>query len=268
MNKIIDFISHGKNTKVLEFLDFGVAIDSRQIFERVTFPVYRNRITAIMGPSGSGKTTLLRSINRLLDEFYNIDYSGKILLDGEDIISSKVDKNILRMRIGMVFQRPNPFPTTIFENVVYGLRLYGIKNRRLLEEICVETLKKVGLYKEVKNRLHTSAYNLSGGQQQRLCIARSLAVNPEVLLLDEPTSSLDPASSSLIEELLQDIKNYCTVVIVTHNLQQAARVSDFVAFLYPDENLVSTLIEFGPTKEVFFRPKEALTENYISGKSG
>lgn len=268
MSKVIDFRSHGKNEAVLEFLDFGVSINSRKIFEKVSFPVYKNRITAIMGPSGSGKTTLLRSVNRLLDEFYEIEYSGKILIDGEDVISSKVDKNVLRTRVGMVFQRPNPFPTTIFENVVFGLRLCGIRDRRLLEDICVETLKKVGLYREVKNRLHAPAYDLSGGQQQRLCIARSLAVNPEILLLDEPTSSLDPTSSSLIEDLLHEIKRYCTIVIVTHNLQQAARVSDYVAFLYPDENLVSTLIEFGPTSEVFFKPKKALTESYISGKSG
>lgn len=265
---VVEFRRPDSVNKVIEFIDFGVSIAGKQIFEGVSFPVHKNCITAIMGPSGSGKTTLIRSINRLLDEFCDVKYSGSLIFEGKDIINNSVDKTILRTRIGMVFQRPNPFPGSIFDNVVYGLKLHGVRNKKILEEVCIETLKKVGLYKEVKNRLHKPAYDLSGGQQQRLCIARSLAVNPHVLLLDEPTSSLDPASSSVIEELLTHLKKECTIVIVTHNLQQAGRISDYVAFLYPDDDLVSHLIEFGLTKEVFFNPKEALTERYIAGKSG
>ncbi|MCX7831712.1 MAG: phosphate ABC transporter ATP-binding protein [Actinobacteria bacterium] len=265
---VVEFKKPDSENKVVEFVGFGVSISGKQIFEGVSFPVYKNCITAIMGPSGSGKTTLLRSINRLLDEFCDVKYSGKLLFEGRDVINDGVDKTILRARIGMVFQRPNPFPGSIFDNVVYGLRLHGVRDKKLLEEVCIESLKKVGLYREVKNRLHRPAYDLSGGQQQRLCIARSLAVNPHVVLLDEPTSSLDPTSSAVIEELLTHLKKECTIIIVTHNLQQAGRISDYVAFLYPNEDLVSHLIEFGQTREVFFNPKESLTESYIAGKSG
>ncbi len=238
------------------------------VLENVSFPVKKNAITAIIGPSGSGKTTLLRTINRLHDENPLARIEGEIFLDGTNILDKKVDATVLRTRIGMVFQKPNPFPGSIFDNVTFGPRLFGIKDRQLLEHICEDSLKKAGLWKETKDRLNVSAYALSGGQQQRLCIARAIAMQPEIILFDEPTSALDPASTFRIEELMLELKEEFTIVIVTHNMQQAARISDYIAFLYPDENLISHLIEYGTTSKIFVSPEKELTEKYISGLIG
>jgi phosphate transport system ATP-binding protein len=222
-----------------------------------------NRITAIIGPSGCGKSTLLRCFNRMNDLFPPVRYGGSILFHGQDVLGSSTDLVALRRRVGMVFQRANPFPMSIFQNVAYGPRLQGIGNRRKLEEIVESALRRSALWDEVKDRLNRSALSLSGGQQQRLCIARALAVEPEVLLLDEPASALDPTATAKIEELVLEIKSSVTVAIVTHNMQQAARVSDETAFM-----LNGKLIEEGPTRTLFTSPRERLTEDYITGRFG
>jgi phosphate transport system ATP-binding protein len=222
-----------------------------------------NRITAIIGPSGCGKSTLLRCFNRMNDLFPPIRYDGSILFHGQDVLGSSTDLVALRRRVGMVFQRANPFPMSIFQNVAYGPRLQGIGSRRKLEEIVESALRRSALWEEVKDRLNRSALSLSGGQQQRLCIARALAVEPEVLLLDEPASALDPTATAKIEELVLEIKSSVTVAIVTHNMQQAARVSDETAFM-----LNGKLIEDGPTRTLFTSPRERLTEDYITGRFG
>jgi phosphate transport system ATP-binding protein len=253
---------------VIQFQNFGVSIRSKKILEGVSFPVYENKVTAVIGPSGCGKTTLLRSINRLNDEIPGIEYQGKLLFHNKNILNPDFDVTMLRTKIGMVFQKPNPFPGSIYHNVTYGPRLFGIKDRSILDEICELSLKKAGLWSEVKNKLNQDARGLSGGQQQRLCIARAIAMQPEVILLDEPTSALDPASTFRIEELIVELKEFYSVVLVTHNMHQAARISDYVAFLFAGEDLISHLIEFNKTSEIFVRPKEKLTENYLAGKIG
>lgn len=229
----------------------------------VSLTVPRHRVTAFIGPSGCGKSTLLRCFNRMNDLVDNCRIQGRILLDGEDIYHRKVDVAELRRRVGMVFQRPNPFPKSIYENVAYGLRLQGVKKRRVLDETVEWALRSAALWDEVKDRLHEGAFGLSGGQQQRLVIARAIAVQPEVLLLDEPASALDPISTLRIEELISELKNQYTIVIVTHNMQQAARVSDYTAFLY-----LGKLIEFADTETLFTNPAKKQTEDYITGRYG
>lgn len=224
----------------------------------------RNRVTALIGPSGCGKTTLLRCINRMHEMTPNASVKGKVFLDGFDVYDKSSDPVVIKRRMGMVFQKPNPFPTmSIFDNVASGLKLNGIKNKSLIKDIVQESLEGAGLWDEVKNDLDKPGISLSGGQQQRLCIARALAMQPEILLMDEPTSALDPLASSKIEELISDLKKNLTVIIVTHNMQQAARVSDYTAFMYLGE-----LVEFGQTAQIFRNPVKELTERYISGKFG
>ena len=236
----------------------------KQILKDIYISIPEKKITAVMGPSGCGKTTFLKSLNRLIEIHEGFRVYGKVLLDGKNIYDPDVDPMDIRARIGMVFQKPNPFPhLSIYDNVVVGLKLRGITDKKYLDRIVRETLEKVGLWDEVKDRLRSSAAKLSGGQQQRLCIARALALNPEVLLLDEPTSALDPLATAKIENLLVDLKKEYTIIIVTHNIQQAARISDYAAFLY-----MGQLIEFGETKEIFTNPKNELTEKYVEGKIG
>jgi phosphate transport system ATP-binding protein len=232
---------------------------SKQTLFDINLGIGANKVTALIGPSGCGKSTLLRTFNRMHETVRNARLEGEILLDGQNILAQDVTS--LRRRVGMVFQRPNPFPKSIFENVAYGLRINGSKLP--IAEAVEKSLHHAALWDEVKDHLHKSAYELSGGQQQRLCIARALAVEPEVLLLDEPCSALDPISTAKIEELLVQLKDLCTIVTVTHNMQQAARISDFTAFL-----LIGQLIEFSPTPQLFTKPSDPRTEAYITGRFG
>lgn len=231
--------------------------------KNISFPVYQNRVTALIGPSGCGKTTLLRCFNRMHDLYPKNRYEGEILFDGNDILANNIDLIGLRSRIGMVFQKPTPFPMSIFDNVAYGLRLKGITRRSDLSENVESALRHSALWDEVKDKLNASAYELSGGQQQRLVIARALAVKPEVLLFDEPTSALDPISTAKIEGLAIALKENITIIIVTHNMQQAARMSDWTGFL-----MLGELIEFGRTDKIFTAPSEKLTEDYVTGRFG
>jgi len=233
------------------------------VLQDVKLAIPEGRITAIIGPSGCGKTTLLKSLNRMVELIEGARVKGRVLLDGRDIYDSDMDPAELRRRVGMVFQKPNPLPMSIYDNVAYGLRVRGIDDRAILDEAVEEALERAGLWSEVRERLRDSAFNLSIGQQQRLCIARALAVGPDVLLLDEPCSSLDPISTSRIESLLTRLKNDFTLVIVTHNLQQARRIADYTAFLY-----MGRLVEMAPTEEIFENPREELTRNYIEGRFG
>ncbi len=254
---------------IIRVKGLSVGYKARYAIRDINIDFRRNHITAIIGPSGCGKSTLLRSLNRMNDLIPEAVVEGKVLYHGIDVYSKEVDPVALRSRIGMVFQRPNPFPMSIFDNVAFGLRVNGVKlSKDELYRKVREALEKAALWDEVKDRLDAHAYSLSGGQQQRLCIARALAVEPEVLLLDEPTVSLDPISTAKIEELLTSIKKDYTIIIVTHNMLQAARISDYTAVMMPDENLVGRLIEFGPTKEVFTRPRDRRTESYIAGRIG
>jgi len=236
---------------------------NKQVLKNINLKIYQNKVTAIIGPSGCGKSTFIRLLNRMNDLVPDTRREGKIYFDGKDMYEDNVDVVGIRRKVGMVFQKPNPFPKTIFENVSYGLEVKGIKDKKFVEEKVIEALNRAALWKEVKDRLHDSALRLSGGQQQRLCIARCLAVEPEVILFDEPCASLDPISTRSIEELILELKKYYTIVIVTHNMQQAARVSDFTAFLY-----LGALIEFGATEKLFTVPKEKMTEEYLTGKFG
>jgi len=235
----------------------------KQALNNISFDIPRACVTAFIGPSGCGKSTLLRCFNRMNDLVDNVRIEGDILLDDQDINSRAVNVVELRRRIGMVFQKPNPFPKSIFENVAYGLRIQGVKNRAVIEEAVEKALRQAALWDEVKDRLHDSALGLSGGQQQRLVIARAVAIEPEVLLLDEPASALDPISTLKIEELIFELKDRYTIVIVTHNMQQAARVSDYTAFMYMGE-----LVEFDVTQKLFTNPKKKQTEDYITGRYG
>ena len=234
---------------------------SRQGLYDINVEIAEKKITALIGPSGCGKTTFLRTLNRMYETIPRARAEGKVLLDGEDVLTMEVAQ--LRRRVGMAFQRSNPFPKTIFENVAYGLRVHGWDDKVALEELVQASLKRAALWEEVKDVLHKSAYGISGGQQQRLCIARALAVNPEVLLLDEPCSALDPIATGKIEELLFHLKEQCTIVIVTHNMQQAARVADYTGFF-----LMGKLVEFNNTKFIFQTPASKLTEDYITGRFG
>ncbi len=220
-------------------------------------------VTAFIGPSGCGKSTFLKTLNRMNDLVDNVKIDGKVFLDGENIYNPKVDTTLLRKKVGMVFQQPNPFPMSIYDNIAYGPRIHGIKNKVKLDEIVERALRDAAIFDEVKDRLKKSALGLSGGQQQRLCIARALAVEPEILLMDEPTSALDPISTLKIENLIEELKKKYTVVVVTHNMQQAARVSDYTAFF-----LVGEVVEFDRTDNIFTRPKDKRTEEYITGRFG
>ena len=234
-----------------------------QALRNINMVVKQNEITALIGPSGCGKSTFLRALNRMNDLIPIARLEGDVLYDGEDIYQKDYDVTALRKKVGMVFQKANPFPKTVYENVVYGPNVHGVKGKAELEEIVERTLKEVALWDEVKDRLHKSAMGLSGGQQQRLCIARCLAVNPEVILMDEPTSALDPIATTKIEDLMQDLAKKYTIVIVTHNMQQAGRISDQTAFF-----LMGEMIEMNSTQKIFSRPDNKRTEDYISGRFG
>jgi len=249
--------------------DLSVYYRKRLAISDINIEFLKNKITAIIGPSGCGKSTLLRCINRMNDLIPDAVVRGRVYLDGVNIYDKSVDPVAVRAVIGMVFQRPNPFPMSIYDNVAFGVRINRLaKSREELDRAVEDALRKAALWDEVKDRLDAHAYELSGGQQQRLCIARALAINPRVLLLDEPTVSLDPVSTAKIEELLYRLKSELTIIIVTHNMLQAARVSDYTAVMMPNEKLVGTLIEYGPTKEVFTNPRDKRTEAYISGRVG
>jgi phosphate transport system ATP-binding protein len=237
---------------------------SKQALKNINLEIEENAATAFMGPSGCGKTTLIRCLNRMHEMTPGAKAKGQVILDGIDIYDKSIDPVIIKRRIGMVFQKPNPFPTmSIFDNVAAGLKLNGVKDKKLIKEIVEESLEGAGLWEEVKNELDKPGMGLSGGQQQRLCIARALAMQPEVLLMDEPTSALDPIASSKIEELVHQLKKHLTIIIVTHNMQQAARVADHAAFMYLGE-----MIEYGKTLQIFQYPKQELTEKFVSGKFG
>lgn len=243
--------------------DLNLHYGGHHALKSVNMEIKDHAITAFIGPSGCGKSTFLKCINRMNDLVDNVKIEGIVLLDGEDIYDSSVDTTLLRKKVGMVFQQPNPFPMSIYDNVAYGPRVHGIKSKQKLDEIVENALKGAAIYDEVKDKLKKSALALSGGQQQRLCIARAIAVEPEVLLMDEPTSALDPISTLQIEELMESLKKKYTVAIVTHNMQQAARVSDYTAFF-----LVGEVVEFGSTTDIFARPQDKRTEDYITGRFG
>ncbi len=245
--------------------DLNFFYGSFQGLKQLSLPIYQNRVTALIGPSGCGKSTLLRCFNRIHDLYPGNRYEGSITLhpDRIDILDRAIDPMDVRMRIGMVFQKPSPFPTTVFENVAYGLRLRGVRTRAVLSEKVESALSAAALWGEVKDRLNQDASNLSGGQQQRLCIARALATDPELLLFDEPTSALDPIATASIEELVDELKSRVSILMVTHNMQQAARCSDYTAFMYLGE-----LVEFGATEQIFFKPSKKQTEDYITGRFG
>ena len=234
-----------------------------QALKDISIDIFQKKVTALIGPSGCGKSTFIRLLNRMNDLIPGARVEGRILMDGADINHPKTDVVSLRRKVGMVFQNPNPFPKSIFDNLAYGLRIGGVRDRGFIERKVVDSLKKAALYEDVKDRLHDSALMLSGGQQQRLCIARCLVVEPEVILFDEPAASLDPISTRKIEELVFELKEEYTIVIVTHNMQQAARVSDYTAFMY-----LGRLIEYGDTERIFTVPREKMTEEYLSGRFG
>jgi len=252
---------YGTDKIVIEHLNLWYG--SFQALKDINLRLPANEITAFIGPSGCGKSTLLKSLNRMNDLVEGCRIEGTVTLDGEDIFSRKMDVNLLRKRVGMVFQKPNPFPMSIYDNVAYGPRTHGIRSRVKLDEIVEKSLRGAAIWDEVKDRLKKSALGMSGGQQQRLCIARALAVEPEVLLMDEPTSALDPISTSRIEELAMELKKDYTIVMVTHNMQQAARISDKTAFF-----LLGDMVEFGPTEKIFSMPQDRRTEDYITGRFG
>ena len=234
-----------------------------QALKDIHLEIKQQQITALIGPSGCGKSTFLRTLNRMNDLIEGVGVEGKVLLDGQDIYRPEEDVVHLRKRVGMVFQRPNPFPMSIYDNIAYGPRIHGLKDKKKLDEIVEKSLKSAALWDEIKDRLNRSALGLSGGQQQRLCVARLLAVEPEVLLMDEPTSALDPISTIKVEELIRELKNQYTIVIVTHNMQQAARVSDTTGFFLSGE-----LVEYGDTEGIFTMPRDKRTEDYITGRFG
>jgi phosphate transport system ATP-binding protein len=234
-----------------------------QALKNISLDIMENKVTAIIGPSGCGKSTLLRTMNRIYELYPGLRAKGEILLDGENILSKKQDLNLLRVKVGMVFQAPTPFPMTIFNNIAFGIKLYENLDSRRLTERVEWALHKAALWNEVKDKIHQKGTSLSGGQQQRLCIARAIAVKPELILLDEPCSALDPISTSRVEDLIVELKSDYTIVIVTHNMQQAARVSDYTAYMY-----IGELIEFGDTDTIFTRPSKKATEDYITGKFG
>ena len=251
------------NQQVVQLQDVSIFYGQMQAVHNVTMAFQRNQVTALIGPSGCGKSTLLRALNRMNDLVDGVRTAGRIELDGENINQPGVDVIQLRRRVGMVFQKSNPFPKTIYDNVIYGLRIQGLKDKNKLDEIVEKSLSSAALWDEVKDRLHTSALQLSGGQMQRLCIARCIAVNPEIILMDEPCSALDPRSTIRIEDLIDELRSIYSIIIVTHNMQQASRVSDFTAFLYEGH-----LIEYGATGKLFTKPEQKQTEDYITGRFG
>ena len=243
--------------------DLNLYYGENHALKGVNMDIQEKAITAFIGPSGCGKSTFLKTLNRMNDLVDNVRITGTVEIDGEDIYRKGIDTTVLRKKIGMVFQQPNPFPMSIYDNIAYGPRVHGLKNKHELDRIVEESLRGAAIWDEVKDRLKKSALGLSGGQQQRICIARALAVEPEVLLMDEPTSALDPISTGKIEELMEDLKKKYTVVLVTHNMQQAVRVSDYTAFF-----LVGDMVEFGETKTIFSYPQDKRTEEYITGRFG
>ena len=251
-----------KKTKI-KVRDLNLWYGENHALKNINMDIRENSVTALIGPSGCGKSTFLKTLNRMNDLVDNVKIAGKILVDGEDIFGKDVDTTMLRKKVGMVFQQPNPFPMSIYDNIAYGPRVHGIKDKATLDRIVEESLRDAAIFDEVKDRLKKSALGLSGGQQQRICIARALAVEPEILLMDEPTSALDPISTLKIEELMEDLKKKYTVVVVTHNMQQAARVSDDTAFF-----LVGEMVEFNNTNTMFSYPSDKRTEDYITGRFG
>ncbi len=252
-----------ENNVKISVKDLNLYYGENHALKNVNMDIRENAITAFIGPSGCGKSTFLKTLNRMNDLVDCVRIEGTVKLDGEDIYGKNVDTTILRKRVGMVFQQPNPFPMSIYDNIAYGPRVHGIKNKAKLDEIVEGSLRDAAIFDEVKDRLKKSALGLSGGQQQRICIARALAVQPEVLLMDEPTSALDPISTSKIEDLMEELKKKYTVVVVTHNMQQAVRVSDYTAFF-----LVGEMVEFADTKQLFAYPQDKRTEDYITGRFG
>ena len=248
---------------IIEVRNLNLYYGDHQALKNINMDIKKNSITAFIGPSGCGKSTFLRTLNRMNDLIDSVRIEGSIKIDGKEIYDKNTDTISLRKKVGMVFQQPNPFPMSIYENIAYGPRVHGIKDKKTLDKIVEDSLKQAAIYDEVKDVLKKSALGLSGGQQQRICIARALAVQPEILLMDEPTSALDPISTLKIEELMEQLKQKYTVVVVTHNMQQAARVSDDTAFF-----LVGDLVEFGSTKQMFSYPKDKRTEDYITGRFG
>lgn len=243
--------------------DLNLYYGNNHALKNINLDIYENQITAFIGPSGCGKSTYLKTLNRMNDLVPNVTINGKVWIDGEDIYDPKVDTTLLRKKVGMVFQQPNPFPMSIYDNIAYGPRIHGIKGKAELDAIVEKSLRGAALWDEVKDRLKRSALGLSGGQQQRLCIARALAVEPEILLMDEPTSALEPISTLKIEDLMGELKKNYTVVIVTHNMQQATRIADYTAFF-----LVGEVVEYAPTTDLFSHPREKKTEDYITGRFG
>jgi phosphate transport system ATP-binding protein len=252
-----------KNPPIIRTENLSLWYGDKQALDGVTMEVEKNRVTALIGPSGCGKSTLIRIFNRMNDLIDGCRIGGRVLIDDEDIYRPGADVVAIRKKIGMVFQKPNPFPKSVYENVAYGPKIHGTRDREALDRIVEKSLKDAALWNEVKDRLHDPATGLSGGQQQRLCIARCLAVEPEIILMDEPCSALDPIATAKIENLIDSLKREYTVVIVTHNMQQAARVSDFTGFMY-----LGKLIEFGETTQIFEKPREELTANYVTGRFG
>lgn len=253
----------GRESIALEVRNLNLYYGETRALNNISMKIAAKRVTAFIGPSGCGKSTLLRCFNRMNDLVDSCRIEGELLLEGQNIYERGVDAAELRRRVGMVFQKPNPFPKSIYENVAYGLRLQGVKSKRVLDEVVERSLRGAALWEEVKDRLHENALGLSGGQQQRLVIARAIAIEPEVILLDEPASALDPISTLKIEELINELKEQYTIVIVTHNMQQAARVSDYTAFMY-----MGDLIEYGDTDTLFTNPEKKKTEDYITGRYG
>ena len=250
-------------SSILSVQDLCLWYGAHQALDKISIEIPEKSITALIGPSGCGKSTFLKTLNRMNDLVPDVKITGSVQYDGEDIFSSSVDVNELRRQIGMVFQKPNPFPMSIYDNIAYGPRTHGIKNKAKLDDIVERSLRGAAIWDEVKERLKKNALGLSGGQQQRLCIARALAVEPRVLLMDEPTSALDPISTSKIEDLAMQLKEHYTIVIVTHNMQQAVRISDYTAFF-----LLGELVEYGQTEKIFSQPEDKRTEDYITGRFG
>ena len=253
---------------ILQVKDMSFYYGNFRALADINMQIYRNKITAIIGPSGCGKSTFLRCFNRMNELMGDAHVKGEVLLDGKNIYDRDVDPVRLRRHIGMVFQQPNPFPKSIFDNVAYGPRMYGMRNRQKLNDITVNSLKSAALWDEVKDRLHTNAMAMSGGQQQRLCIARTIAVEPKIILMDEPASALDPVATMKIEDLMRQLTQEYTIIIVTHNMQQAGRVSDYTAFFMMDEDRAGILVEYGKTRDIFMNPVDKRTEDYISGRFG
>jgi len=248
---------------VFEVKNLDLWYGKDQALKKINLDIYKNEVTAIIGPSGCGKSTFIKTLNRMVENIPIVRTEGQILYHGKDIFDKEIRVEELRTQVGMVFQKPNPFPKSILENVLYAPKIHGLKDKNLLMEIAEKSLKGAALWNEVKDRLHDNAYGLSGGQQQRLCIARALAVQPDVILMDEPTSALDPIATAKIEGLMEDLKNDYTIVIVTHSMQQAARISDRTAFF-----LMGEMIEYGDTKNLFTNPRDKRTDDYITGRFG